>query len=88
MYITETKIPYEWSVEMTRYLAHHVNDDGGWGLHLKDTTKVFATTLYYVVLRILGMEPSHPLAARARDRLLSLGRGILNHLFNWSRLSG
>lgn len=89
MYITDTEIPQEWRLEMTRYLACHVNDDGGWGLHLKDTTKVFATTLYYIVLRILGMEPSHPLAARARDRLLSLGSSISkDFLFFMSSGSG
>lgn len=37
-------------------------------------TTVFATTLYYVVWRILGMEASNPLAARSRERLLALGK--------------
>lgn len=59
---------------MTRYIAHHVNEDGGWGMHPEDTTKVFATALYYVVLRILGMDASHPLAVKARDKLISLGK--------------
>lgn len=74
MYITGYEIPAEWRIEMTRYLAHHVNEDGGWGLHLEDTTTVFATTLYYIVLRVLGMEAAHPMAARARVRLLELGK--------------
>jgi hypothetical protein len=73
MYITGYNIPAEWKIEMTRYLAHHVNEDGGWGLHLEDTTTVFATTMYYIVLRILGMEPEESLARRARERLLALG---------------
>ena len=59
---------------MTRYIAHHVNEDGSWGMHVEDTTQVFATALYYVVLRILGMSASHPLAVRAREKLLSLGK--------------
>lgn len=73
MYITNTAIPQEWKVEMTRYLAGHVNEDGGWGLHSEGTTTVFATALYYVVLRILGMDSTHPLATSARKKLLSLG---------------
>jgi hypothetical protein len=64
---------------MTRYLARNVNEDGGWGLHLGGHSTVFATALYYVVLRMLGMDKRHPLATQARDRLLSLGewtRGV------------
>ncbi len=74
MFISETTIPQEWKIEMTQYLSYHVNEDGGWGLHTGGSTTVFATAMYYVVLRILGMEPSHPLAVRARERLLSLGQ--------------
>ena len=59
---------------MVRYITHHVNDDGGWGLHLAGDTTVFATTLYYVVLRILGMSPSESLPRKARERLLALGK--------------
>ena len=74
LYISNTIILPEWKIEMTRYLAYHVNEDGGWGLYLGCDSTVFATALYYVVLRILGMEPTHPLAARARERLLALGK--------------
>jgi lanosterol synthase len=74
MYITGYDIPTEWRVEMTRYLAKHVNEDGGWGIHLEGTTTVFATALYYVTLRILGMEKQHQLAVAARKRFLELGR--------------
>ncbi len=76
MFISETAIPQEWRIEMVRFISHHVNEDGGWGLHLGGTTTVFATTLYYIVLRILGIGPSQPLAVRARDRLLALGKFI------------
>lgn len=74
LYITGATIRPEWKVEMTRYIAHHVNEDGGWGMHLEDATKLYSTTLYYVVLRILGMSAAHPLAAKAREKLLSLGK--------------
>ena len=76
LYISNTTIVPEWQIEMTRYLANHVNEDGGWGMHLGGETTVFATALYYVVLRILGMEPSHPLATRSRNRLLALGESV------------
>jgi lanosterol synthase len=74
MYITDADIPKEWKAEMTQYLAHHVNPDGGWGLHLEGESTVFATTMYYVLLRIFGMEPEHPLAARARECILANGK--------------
>lgn len=74
LYITGATIRPEWKIEITRYIAHHVNEDGGWGMHLEDTTKVYATTLYYIVLRILGMTATHPLAVKAREKLLSLGK--------------
>ncbi|KAK8043134.1 lanosterol synthase [Apiospora phragmitis] len=58
---------------MTRYLAHHANEDGGWGLHLEGKSTVFATGLYYVMLRLLGHDKDHPLLAPARACLLSHG---------------
>ena len=73
MYITGYEIPSEWKIEMTRYIANHVNEDGGWGLHLEDNTTVFGTSLCYIALRILGMEAAHPIAMRARTRLLEDG---------------
>lgn len=77
MYITDTPFSHEWKVEIARYLASHVNEDGGWGLHLEGRSTVFATGLYYVMLRLLGMSREHPLAGRARECLLSLGRSYL-----------
>lgn len=77
MYVSHTPIPHSWATEIIAYLAHHVNEDGGWGLHLGGDTTVFATTLYYVVLRILGLESPDPLAAKARKKLLDLGKSPL-----------
>lgn len=79
MYITRTAIPPEWKVEMIAYLAHHVREDGGWGMHLLGETTVFATAPYYVMLRFLGVEVFDPLVARARERLLALGMYYLLH---------
>lgn len=73
MYITRTPIPEPWRIEMTRYLASRVNADGGWGLHLEGRSTVFATGLYYVMLRLLGMGKGEPLVVKARECLLGLG---------------
>lgn len=79
MYITDTDIPEEWRIEIIRYLNSTVNSDGGWGLHSAGHSTVFATTLYYVNLRILGVEASHPLATRARECLHRLGMFLFTH---------
>lgn len=76
MYITGKSIPLEWQIEMTRYICNHINDDGGWGLHTEGTTTVFATVLYYVTLRILGIESTHETAVNARERLHALGKTL------------
>ncbi|KAE9567932.1 Lanosterol synthase [Colletotrichum fructicola] len=73
IYITESEFPKEWKVEMVRYLRHHANEDGGWGLHLEGKSTVFATGLYYVMLRLLGMGRHDSLTSKARQCLLSLG---------------
>ena len=73
MYITETEPSEEWKIEIVRYLHNTRNDDGGWGVHEAGESTVFATGLYYVMLRILGMEKENGLAAGARRRLLELG---------------
>lgn len=74
MYITDTEIPPEWKAEMIKYLQNHVNGDGGWGLHDAGESTVFATGLYYVMLRLLGLGKDHSLTKNARDCLLALGR--------------
>lgn len=73
MYIADSPIPNEWKTEMVRYLANNANPDGGWGLHLGGESTVFATGLYYVMLRLLGLSTEHPLTSRGRECLLSLG---------------
>jgi lanosterol synthase len=58
---------------MTRYIVNCANSDGGWGLHLEGETTVFATAMYYVVLRLLGMAKDEEVTKKARERLLVLG---------------
>ncbi|KAJ5622152.1 terpene synthase [Penicillium herquei] len=98
MYISETEIPAEWKIEIIQYLSNTVNKDGGWGLHSAGDTTVFATALYYITLRILGLEPTEPLASKARARLLELGGATavpqwgkvwlaLLNLYSWSAVN-
>ncbi|KAI6245711.1 Lanosterol synthase [Erysiphe necator] len=76
MYISDTPVPDEWKLEIFRFLSNHVNNDGGWGLHLYGKSTVFGTCLYYVALRLLGYEKEVPLLSEARKCLLSLGGAI------------
>ncbi|KAK7207852.1 terpenoid cyclases/protein prenyltransferase alpha-alpha toroid [Myxozyma melibiosi] len=73
-YYTKTPFPEPWRIEVIRYLtntAHPV--DGGWGLHSEDKSTVFGTSVNYVVLRLLGVEPDHPVTALARKTLHKMG---------------
>lgn len=74
-----TKVPFspEERIEITRYIVNRAHPvDGGWGLHSFDKTTVFGTVMNYVVLRLLGMDASHPVAVKARRTLLALGGAI------------
>lgn len=78
-YITGTKLPEEWGIEITRYLVLTANKvDGGWGLHVEHHSTVFGTSCNYVALRLLGMDVDHPVATRARATLHRLGGAIGN----------
>lgn len=73
-YYTHTPFSEEEKIEIIRYLANRAHPvDGGWGLHTYDKSTVFGTTINYVILRILGIDKDHPLAAKARKKLHSLG---------------
>jgi lanosterol synthase len=77
MYISEVPIPDSWSKEITAYLVSFANpQDGGWGVHTHHKSTAFGTVLNYVVLRILGMSPDHPVAVKARKLLHELGGAI------------
>lgn len=77
LYVTNTPIPDPWKIEITAYLAARAHpDDGGWGLHIEGQSSVFGTACNYVVLRILGMGPDHPVAMKARNHLHKLGGAL------------
>ncbi|PWZ01644.1 putative lanosterol synthase [Testicularia cyperi] len=74
MYVTKTPIPQEWKVEIARYLWHRADkSDGGWGIHIEGCSTVFGTALNYVVLRLVGVDPDHPMMVKARATLHKLG---------------
>lgn len=72
-YVSRVPMSTAWRTEFVRYLANMQNEDGGWGLHIEDQSTVFGTALNYVVLRLLGLPPDHPVAQKARTRLHTLG---------------
>lgn len=84
-YICGMPIPEPFKREMIRYLANRAHpEDGGWGLHIEGESTVFGTGLNYVALRLLGMEPDHPVAEKARNTLHKLG-GALG-IPHWGKL--
>lgn len=77
MYISATPIPESWRVEITRYLCNMANPkDGGWGVHTHHKSTAFGTVMNYVVLRLLGMDPEHHVAVKARSKIHELGGAI------------
>lgn len=76
-YVTNTPVPEPWKIEIINYLTARAHPkDGGWGLHIEGESSVFGTALNYVVLRLLGMDPDHPVAQKARNRLHELGGAL------------
>ena len=77
MYISSTPVPESWRVEITRYLCNFANPvDGGWGLHTHHKSTAYGTVMNYVVLRLLGMDPEHAVAVKARKKIHELGGAI------------
>ncbi|RIB00665.1 lanosterol synthase [Gigaspora rosea] len=77
MYITHIPIPEAWRIEIIRYLINKANPvDGGWGLHIEHHSTVFGTAMNYVVLRILGLDPDHPVMVKSRATLHKFGGAI------------
>ncbi|CAG8580565.1 23819_t:CDS:10 [Gigaspora margarita] len=77
MYITQIPIPESWRIEIIRYLTNKANPiDGGWGLHIEHHSTVFGTTLSYIALRILGLDPDHPVMIKSRTTLHKFGGAI------------
>lgn len=72
-YIAGVEFPQHVKDEMIRYLFNFANAEGGWGLWINSPSTVFGTTINYVMLRILGVSPSHPVLQAARAALHRMG---------------
>ncbi|XP_060088070.1 lanosterol synthase [Heteronotia binoei] len=75
-HVAKIPLPEESRKEMVRYLRSVQLPDGGWGLHIEDTSKVFCTALNYIAMRLLGVSPDDPDAVRARNNLHSKGGAV------------
>lgn len=76
---TKSPIDEAFRTELIRYIvnvSHPV--DGGWGLYEGDKSTCFGTSMNYVVLRLLGLDASHPVCVKARKTLLRLGSAVAN----------
>ena len=74
-FVTNTPIPSYWKTEIQRYLAARANlVDDGWGLHIEGKSTVLGIACNYIVLRIVGMSPDHPVTRKARGRCINLGK--------------
>lgn len=83
-YATKTPIPWYVATEIKNYLFARVNpEDGGWGLHIEGESTVFGISLNYAVLRIVGVDPEHPVMVRARGTLHKLGGAT--HAPHWAK---
>ncbi|KAL1917417.1 uncharacterized protein VTP21DRAFT_3810 [Calcarisporiella thermophila] len=72
-YVCEAPIPEPDRLELARYLINTARPDGGWGIHTAGVATVFGTALNYCALRILGLEPDHPVMIKSRATLHKLG---------------
>uniref|UniRef100_A0A4W3JF24 Terpene cyclase/mutase family member n=1 Tax=Callorhinchus milii TaxID=7868 RepID=A0A4W3JF24_CALMI len=62
--------------EMVRYLRSVQLLDGGWGLHVEDSSTVLGTALNYTSLRLLGVGADDPDLVRARNNLHTKGGAV------------
>lgn len=72
-YIIGISLPEAMKHEMIRYVLNFANEEGGWGLWIDSPSTVFGTAMNYVMLRILGLSPSHPVLFEARAALHRMG---------------
>jgi squalene/oxidosqualene cyclase-like protein len=71
--VDEAEFDDETREGIARYLEHHQNDDGGWGLHVESHSYVYTSVLNYVALRLLGRPDDDPNLQRAREWFLERG---------------
>ncbi|MEO0447885.1 MAG: prenyltransferase/squalene oxidase repeat-containing protein, partial [Verrucomicrobiota bacterium] len=71
--VTKTPMLKEKRAGMLRYLLQFQGDDGGWGLHLEDESRVYTTVSCYVSARWLGLERNSTEAEAAREWMAKEG---------------
>ena len=54
-------------------ILRHQNDDGGWSLYPGGPSNVSYGVKCYLALKLMGWSAEHPVLARARENVLSLG---------------
>ncbi|XP_059436495.1 beta-amyrin synthase 2-like [Corylus avellana] len=90
LYITghlNTIFTTEHRKEILRYIYNHQNKDGGWGLHIVSHSSMYATTLHYISMRILGEEGDGGEGdACARARKWILDHGGVTHILSWGTI--
>ncbi len=59
--------------QMIRYLEHHQNDGGSWGLYYGSAGTVYTTTLSYIALRLLGCTLKRKTIQNAQSWILKHG---------------
>jgi lanosterol synthase len=78
--IVRTAVGRPYSASEARQIVLHFQtqqgSDGAWGMHPESPGYVFFTTLAYVALRLLGVQPSAPMLTSARAWLRSQPEGV------------
>ena len=82
-YITDTPFEKPQQVLIKRYLLNHQNEDGGWGLHIEDTSTMFGTVMQFVALRLLGADRNEQSIIRARQWIKE--HGGATYLAPWGK---
>ncbi|KAJ4833618.1 hypothetical protein Tsubulata_050985 [Turnera subulata] len=81
-----TVLSAEHRKEILRYIYHHQNEDGGWGLHIEGHSVMFCTVLNYICMRILGEGPDGGQDnACARARKWIHDHGTATHIPSWGK---
>jgi lanosterol synthase len=67
LFVTDTPIPAASKIELRSHIISLANkDDGGWGIHTTGHSTLCGTVINYCVLRILGLDATHPVTKKAR----------------------
>ena len=62
---------------MEHYISVHQQTDGGWGTHIESPSTMFATTLMYVALRLLGVDLEDPRCKKGRAFIHKEGGALM-----------